>query len=89
MLNILQNRIVLKDELFWSTDQTFPELSSQDLRAFTNTNLIILKGDVNYRKLLDDRKWMMGVATLLGRDHDLMCLIASSISTYMMPISLA
>jgi hypothetical protein len=63
-------RLVLKDDPLWTSCLTFRDLfrarrsraragrASSSLRAeLERSNLIILKGDLNYRRLLDDRRW--------------------------------
>ena len=47
----------LTDHPFWASAYSFLELP-EDLRAnLAEASLVILKGDVNYRRLLGDRHW--------------------------------
>lgn len=51
------NRLVLSEDYFWTSPLAFweiPDLLKSDLG---NANLIVIKGDANYRRLLGDRHW--------------------------------
>jgi len=61
-------RLILRDDPLWTSCLTFRDLfcthrpragrASSSLRAeLGRSDLIILKGDLNYRRLLDDRRW--------------------------------
>jgi uncharacterized protein with ATP-grasp and redox domains len=50
-------RIVLRDDPFWTSSLMFRELPPALRAELARSDLIILKGDVNYRRLLDDRHW--------------------------------
>ena len=64
---IQAGQMVLRDDPFWSTCLSycpFAEQSGQGLaapdplvRELAGSDLVLLKGDVNYRRLLDDRQW--------------------------------
>jgi hypothetical protein len=50
-------RLILRDDPYWTTCLMFrrmPETLRDDL---AQSDLVILKGDVNYRRVLDDRHW--------------------------------
>lgn len=50
-------RLTLHDHAFWTRSLFFTELPA-DLRAeLAQAGLLILKGDLNYRRLLEDRHW--------------------------------
>lgn len=50
-------RLVLQTHPFWSSCLMFRQMP-QDLSAeFGRSGLVIVKGDVNYRRMLDDRHW--------------------------------
>jgi hypothetical protein len=61
--HLAAERLILKDHPFWTSCLTFrqmvpslrAELASAD--GSTHSPLVILKGDVNYRRLLGDRHW--------------------------------
>ena len=42
---------------FWASPYHFCEMPSSLYREISNFDLVILKGDVNYRRLLSDRHW--------------------------------
>lgn len=55
--NIASNRLVLSEDYFWTSPLAFweiPDTLKSDLSA---ANLIVIKGDANYRRLLGDRHW--------------------------------
>lgn len=49
--------ILLATDPFWSSFQMFPALPEHLRAALSGADLVIYKGDVNYRRLLDDRRW--------------------------------
>jgi hypothetical protein len=56
--NALNNGIIfLSTDLFWASANHFPEMSPSLSEELSNYDLIIVKGDVNYRRLLSDRQW--------------------------------
>ncbi|WP_260675988.1 MULTISPECIES: damage-control phosphatase ARMT1 family protein [Nostocales] len=55
--NIASERLILCEDYFWTSPLAFwemPDLLKSDLSA---ANLIVIKGDANYRRLLGDRHW--------------------------------
>ncbi|MGQ9630878.1 MAG: damage-control phosphatase ARMT1 family protein [bacterium] len=50
-------RLILRDDPFWNTFLMFDEMTSEVERDLSESDLVILKGDVNYRRLLMDRHW--------------------------------
>ncbi len=55
--NIASERLVLCEDYFWTSPLAFweiPDFLKSDLSA---ANLIVIKGDANYRRLLGDRHW--------------------------------
>jgi uncharacterized protein with ATP-grasp and redox domains len=50
-------RLVLKDHPFWTSCLMFRQMPPSLRTELERSNLVILKGDVNYRRLLDDRHW--------------------------------
>ena len=50
-------QIILKDDLFWTSSLMFRHLPPLLQAELARSDLVILKGDVNYRRLLDDRHW--------------------------------
>jgi uncharacterized protein with ATP-grasp and redox domains len=51
------NRLVLSDDYFWTSPLPFWEIPESLKSDLGNANLIIIKGDANYRRLLGDRHW--------------------------------
>jgi uncharacterized protein with ATP-grasp and redox domains len=50
-------RLILRHDPFWTSTLMFRHLPPQLREEFTRSGLVILKGDANYRRLLDDRRW--------------------------------
>ena len=50
-------QIVLHDDPFWSTWLSYHQLPPRTISELSGADLIVFKGDVNYRRLLDDRHW--------------------------------
>ena len=50
-------RLVLKDDPFWTTSLMFRQMPFKLRAELSRADLVILKGDVNYRRLLDDAHW--------------------------------
>jgi hypothetical protein len=49
--------LVLAADPFWTSPSMFRQFTPSLRSALGKSNLVILKGDVNYRRLLDDRHW--------------------------------
>ena len=54
---IEDGRIALHDDPFWSTCLTYRQMPLAVQQELSASSLVLLKGDVNYRRLLDDRHW--------------------------------
>jgi len=50
-------RLILKDDPFWTSCLMLRDMTWWVRAQLERSDLIILKGDVNYRRLLDDRHW--------------------------------
>ena len=50
-------QLILKDDPFWTSSLMFRHLPPSLRAELARSNLVILKGDVNYRRLLDDCHW--------------------------------
>jgi hypothetical protein len=50
-------RLLLHDDLFWTSPLSGWEMPAHMRKEFSRSNLIISKGDANYRRLLGDRHW--------------------------------
>lgn len=51
------NRLQLQDDLFWTSPLSFWEMPERVRQELARSNLLISKGDANYRRLLGDRHW--------------------------------
>jgi hypothetical protein len=60
---LAQGRLLLVDDAFWTTALHFPQLPPYLCEALRATDLVIFKGDVNYRRLLSDRQWPFTLPT--------------------------
>jgi hypothetical protein len=65
-LNLLRKRlqdalskkeISLETDLFWASPYHFPEMPISLYTKISRFDIVIAKGDVNYRRLLSDRHW--------------------------------
>lgn len=55
---IHEGKIEIKDDMFWTAPLCFKEMTESKLREHLyNSDLIIVKGDLNYRRLVEDRDW--------------------------------
>jgi hypothetical protein len=50
-------RLIMKDDPFWTSSLMFRRLPPPLRAELACSELVILKGDLNYRRLLDDRRW--------------------------------
>jgi len=55
--NIAEKRLILKSDFFWGSPLMGWELPSHLVQDFSQSDLIISKGDANYRRWFGDRKW--------------------------------
>jgi uncharacterized protein with ATP-grasp and redox domains len=55
--HLARGRLVLRDEAFWTTHLMFRAMPPELVAELSGADLVILKGDVNYRRLLGDRHW--------------------------------
>jgi uncharacterized protein with ATP-grasp and redox domains len=55
--NIASNRLVLSEDYFWTSPLAFWEIPDTLKNDLSAANLIVIKGDANYRRLLGDRHW--------------------------------
>ena len=50
-------RLIAHDHAFWTTFRFFREFPEDLALMLAQSDLILLKGDVNYRRLIEDRHW--------------------------------
>ncbi len=55
--HLAAGRLVLRDHPFWTTCLMFRQMPPDLVDDLSQSDLVIIKGDVNYRRLLDDRHW--------------------------------
>jgi hypothetical protein len=55
--HVTANRLELVADPFWSTCFMFRQMPPVVRAALASSTLVVLKGDVNYRRLLDDAHW--------------------------------
>ncbi|KAK4530095.1 hypothetical protein CCYA_CCYA03G0952 [Cyanidiococcus yangmingshanensis] len=54
---LLDGRWQCRDDLFWAQPQAFWEMDAPLWKCIQNQQLVFVKGDANYRRLLGDRAW--------------------------------
>lgn len=52
-----EGRLVLQTNPFWTSCRMFRQMPEEVVRTLQRSDLIIIKGDVNYRRMFDDRHW--------------------------------
>jgi uncharacterized protein with ATP-grasp and redox domains len=55
--DLAAGRLVLETDPFWATCLMFRQMPAKLREGLAQAALVLLKGDVNYRRLLDDRRW--------------------------------
>jgi hypothetical protein len=55
--HLAAGRLALEDHPFWTSCLGFRDMPASLAAGLAGAGLVILKGDVNYRRLLDDRHW--------------------------------
>jgi hypothetical protein len=50
-------RLTLREHWFWSSPLHFPRMPVDLAGAVAAADLVVVKGDANYRRLLEDRRW--------------------------------
>lgn len=54
---IASGRLVLRDDWFWSSPLHFTRMPSRLRARLAAEDVVVVKGDANYRRLLEDRWW--------------------------------
>jgi uncharacterized protein with ATP-grasp and redox domains len=54
---VQQKKLMLNTASYWTSCLSFHQMPVHLHQALSKADLVILKGDVNYRRLLDDRHW--------------------------------
>ena len=55
--DLSDRRLVFTTDPFWTSWLMFREMSANLQQELASSRLLLVKGDVNYRRLLDDRHW--------------------------------
>jgi uncharacterized protein with ATP-grasp and redox domains len=54
---VSRGRLVLCDHFFWNGPLHFTRFPTEIAEGLSASDLVIIKGDANYRRILEDRKW--------------------------------
>jgi uncharacterized protein with ATP-grasp and redox domains len=57
-----EGRLRVKDDLFWTSPLALWEMPESMRQDFAGSDLVLFKGDMNYRRLLGDRHWPIDTA---------------------------
>jgi len=52
-----EGRLHLGDHYFWTGPRCYPDLPSDLVQELSRSDVVLLKGDINYRRIIADRKW--------------------------------
>jgi len=55
--NLADGRLILETDPFWTTCLMFRQMPDHLRQSLSHSAIVLIKGDVNYRRLLDDRAW--------------------------------
>lgn len=55
--SLTTGRLVFATDPFWTTSLMFRQMPAGLRKELASSGLVLIKGDVNYRRLLDDRHW--------------------------------
>ncbi len=55
--HLASGRLLLEEDPFWTTGLMFDQMPASLRQELSSSDLVIIKGDVNYRRLLSDRHW--------------------------------
>ena len=73
MMQIQSGKMKINDDLFWCQPTAFSDMPTSVRNKLSNSAMVFVKGDANYRRLLGDRMWAL--------DHD-----AKEVLSYWTPI---
>jgi hypothetical protein len=54
---LAEGRLILETDPFWATFLSFRYLPTHLNQSLAKSAIVLIKGDVNYRRLLEDRDW--------------------------------
>jgi len=52
-----EGRLYMGDHFFWTGPLHYPDLPSDLLKELSAADVVLLKGDINYRRTVSDRRW--------------------------------
>jgi uncharacterized protein with ATP-grasp and redox domains len=52
-----QERVSVTEHYFWNGPLHYPELPKELRRELSRSDMVLLKGDINYRRMVSDRRW--------------------------------
>ena len=55
--DLAARRLILETDPFWTTCLMFRQMPAHLRQGLSHSALVLIKGDVNYRRLLGDRAW--------------------------------
>jgi uncharacterized protein with ATP-grasp and redox domains len=55
--NLAAGRLILETDPFWTTFLMFSQMPAHLRQSLARSAVVLIKGDVNYRRLLEDRAW--------------------------------
>jgi len=55
--NLTNGHLILETDPFWTTCLMFRQMPAHLRQSLAHSAVVLIKGDVNYRRLLDDRAW--------------------------------
>jgi uncharacterized protein with ATP-grasp and redox domains len=58
--HLVSGRLAISDHWLWSSAEHFRALPEDCARDLARADIVLVKGDANYRRLLEDRKWDTG-----------------------------
>jgi hypothetical protein len=57
---IRENKIIIKNDLFWTRPLCFKDMEQENNELYqdmSSSKLVVVKGDLNYRRLVEDKSW--------------------------------
>ena len=66
---LAEGRLRVQSHWFWNGPRHYPDLPRDLAGALAQADLVLFKGDVNYRRLLSDRRWPHHAATAAIVDY--------------------
>ena len=61
--HIKKGKLILYEDDFWTDSNDFLSIPGRIKKTFAESDLVVFKGDLNYRKLVEDRHWSFSMDT--------------------------